>query len=81
MIDINEEIAPGSIIDILYDRENGTLQWIINGIENPNMKITNLNLCRGKYHLSAIWMKDNNEISIINNDKIEWIININVTII
>ena len=67
MIDLDLEIAPGSIIDILYDRENGTLQWIVNGIENPNMKITNQNLCRGKYHLTAIWMKDNIEISIINN--------------
>merc|ERR1712188_203828 len=48
--EINMDIAPGSLIYILYDRENGTVEWIVNGVPNERMKVFDEKLKKGKYH-------------------------------
>ena len=51
------EIVPGSVIDIKYDRDEGSLEFIVND-DPKDKKIVHENLKKGTYYLTAMWMKD-----------------------
>ena len=60
-----ESIFPGDTIHIFHDFDEGSLFFRIND-EETGMKITKESLKKGSYHLSAMWMKDDDYLEIIN---------------
>ena len=60
-----ESIFPGDTVHILHDHEEGSVFFRIND-EDTGMKITKESLKKGVYHLSAMWMKDDDYLEIIN---------------
>ena len=51
------EIVPDSVIDIMYDRDEGTLEFIVNE-DSKDIKLQHDDLKKGTYYLTAMWMKD-----------------------
>ena len=60
------EIVPDSVIDIMYDRDEGTLEFIVN--EDPkDKKLQCDELKKGTYYLTAMWMKDDQVFEIVHD--------------
>ena len=51
------DICPGSFIDIKYDRDEGSLEFIVDD-NAKGEKIVHEGLKKGNYFLTAMWMKD-----------------------
>ena len=59
---------PGLIIDILLDRSNGTIQWVLNASTDAPV-LVRPSLTNQTSFVSAIWMKDDIELMFVNPAK------------
>ena len=59
-------MSAGAVIDILLDKETGTIQWVVNGMMSDNGILSRPGLKNQASYFAAVMMKDEIEVMIIN---------------